>query len=61
MRLGGLDVRVLVGFTAIASSGSSINHHGAFSSHRPDGQKKAYVRVKKDQDALDIASKINII
>lgn len=28
---------------------------------RPDGQKKAYVRVKKDQDALDIASKINII
>lgn len=28
---------------------------------RPDGQKKAYVRLTKDYDALDVASKIGII
>lgn len=28
---------------------------------RPDGQKKAYVRLTGDQDALDVASKIGII
>lgn len=28
---------------------------------RPDGQKKAYVRLTNDQDALDVASKIGII
>lgn len=28
---------------------------------RPDGQKKAYVRLTKDHDALDVASKIGII
>ena len=28
---------------------------------RPDGQKKAYVRLASDYDALDVASKIGII
>lgn len=28
---------------------------------RPDGQKKAYVRLARDYDALDIANKIGII
>ncbi|XP_065831071.1 large ribosomal subunit protein uL23-like [Oscarella lobularis] len=28
---------------------------------RPDGQKKAYVRLASDQDALDVANKIGII
>jgi len=28
---------------------------------RPDGTKKAYVRLSKDNDALDVASKIGII
>lgn len=28
---------------------------------RPDGQKKAYVRLTKDFDALDVANKIGII
>merc|ERR1711981_611919 len=28
---------------------------------RPDGQKKAYVRLAPDYDALDVASKIGII
>jgi large subunit ribosomal protein L23Ae len=28
---------------------------------RPDGQKKAYVRLAKDHDALDLASKLNIV
>lgn len=28
---------------------------------RPDGQKKAYVRLTNDHDALDVASKIGII
>lgn len=28
---------------------------------RPDGQKKAYVRLTSDHDALDVASKIGII
>ena len=28
---------------------------------RPDGQKKAYVRLTQDHDALDVASKIGII
>ena len=28
---------------------------------RPDGQKKAYIRLKQDHDALDIANKIGII
>lgn len=28
---------------------------------RPDGQKKAYVRLTKEHDALDVASKIGII
>lgn len=29
--------------------------------NRPDGLKKAYVRVSPDQDALDVANKIGII
>ncbi len=28
---------------------------------RPDGQKKAYVRLTQDVDALDVANKIGII
>jgi large subunit ribosomal protein L23Ae len=28
---------------------------------RPDGQKKAYVRLTPDYDALDVANKIGII
>lgn len=28
---------------------------------RPDGQKKAYVRLTADHDALDVANKIGII
>ena len=28
---------------------------------RPDGQKKAYVRLSKDHDALDMANKIGIV
>jgi large subunit ribosomal protein L23Ae len=28
---------------------------------RPDGQKKAYVRLPPDQDALELASKIGIL
>lgn len=28
---------------------------------RPDGQKKAYIRLTKEHDALDVASKIGII
>jgi large subunit ribosomal protein L23Ae len=28
---------------------------------RPDGQKKAYVKLSKDHDALDVANKIGII
>jgi large subunit ribosomal protein L23Ae len=28
---------------------------------RPDGQKKAYVRLTQDFDALDVANKIGII
>ena len=28
---------------------------------RPDGQKKAYVRLAPDYDALDVANKIGII
>lgn len=35
---------------------SNINIH-----FRPDGQKKAYVRLARDYDALDIANKIGII
>lgn len=30
-------------------------------SRRPDGQKKAYVRLTADYDALDVANKIGII
>jgi hypothetical protein len=29
--------------------------------YRPDGQKKAYVRLTQDFDALDVANKIGII
>lgn len=29
--------------------------------HRPDGSKKAYVRLTKEVDALDIANKIGFI
>ena len=28
---------------------------------RPDGQKKAYVRLTQDYDALDVANRIGII
>lgn len=28
---------------------------------RPDGQKKAYVRLQPDYDALDVANKIGVI
>lgn len=28
---------------------------------RPDGEKKAYVRLKSDHDALDVANRIGII
>ena len=31
------------------------------SNFRPDGQKKAYVRLASDYDALDVANKIGII
>ena len=29
--------------------------------YRPDGQKKAYVRLTADYDALDVANKIGVI
>jgi hypothetical protein len=29
--------------------------------HSPDGQKKAYVRLTADHDALDVANRIGII
>jgi hypothetical protein len=29
--------------------------------YRPDGKKKAYVRLARDYDALDVANKIGII
>jgi large subunit ribosomal protein L23Ae len=29
--------------------------------HRPDGKKKAYVKLTPDYDALDVANKIGII
>ena len=32
-----------------------------FSDFRPDGAKKAYVRLTQDYDALDVANKIGII
>lgn len=35
--------------------------HCCNSTFRPDGQKKAYVRLARDYDALDIANKIGII
>ena len=31
------------------------------SSFRPDGTKKAYVRLTQDYDALDVANRIGII
>jgi large subunit ribosomal protein L23Ae len=33
----------------------------AICSFRPDGAKKAYVRLTADYDALDVANKIGII
>ena len=33
----------------------------ASAARRPDGQKKAYVRLMPDNDALDVANKIGII
>ncbi len=32
-----------------------------FSFSRPDGQKKAYVKLARDYDSLDVANKIGII
>ena len=32
-----------------------------FECSRPDGQKKAYVKLAPDHDALDVANKIGII
>lgn len=32
-----------------------------FCCYRPDGTKKAYVRLTPDYDALDVANKIGII
>ena len=32
-----------------------------FLPHSPDGQKKAYVRLTQDYDALDVANRIGII
>jgi hypothetical protein len=32
-----------------------------FVSCRPDGQKKAYVRLSPDHDALDVANRIGVI
>lgn len=40
---------------------ASILSSFARSAHRPDGQKKAYVRLTADADALDVANKIGII
>lgn len=34
---------------------------GFLSYCRPDGKKKAYVRLARDYDALDVANKIGII
>ena len=36
-------------------------HLTKISNFRPDGQKKAYVRLASDYDALDVANKIGII
>ncbi len=46
----------------LTHSNASINlvSH-IFSFLRPDGQKKAYVRLASDYDALDVANKIGII
>ncbi len=35
--------------------------HASFLPRRPDGQKKAYVRLTADYDALDVANKIGVI
>ena len=37
------------------------NIHTSYFGFRPDGQKKAYVRLAPDYDALDVANKIGII
>lgn len=37
------------------------SRHAVLCCCRPDGQKKAYVRLTADYDALDVANKIGII
>ncbi|CAF1869282.1 unnamed protein product [Brassica oleracea] len=39
----------------------SRQRSSTLSSARPDGTKKAYVRLTPDYDALDVANKIGII
>lgn len=34
---------------------------GKYSLHRPDGKKKAYVRLTPDHDALDVANKVSFL
>ena len=37
---------------------SLLPWHFSLSPYRPDGQKKAYVRLAPDYDALDVANKV---
>ena len=56
LRSGNWDVMVwLLGEGAGADAGVFL------ACHRPDGSKKAYVRLTADYDALDVANKIGII
>ena len=53
---------LLEGFLVLASQRARLLlvEHSLFAC-RPDGQKKAYVRLTADYDALDVANKIGII
>jgi hypothetical protein len=46
-------------FNTIVIDILSFTHYLEFD--RPDGQKKAYVRLTQDYDALDVANRIGII
>jgi hypothetical protein len=52
--VGGRGRRFVVGFRA-----ADMSSIGSLRVSRPDGKKKAYVRLTADHDALDVANKVS--
>ena len=54
--LFGRGRRFVVGFRA-----ADMSSIGSLRVSRPDGKKKAYIKLTPDQDALDVSSRVGLL